>query len=230
MSFRVIGGEYMSRERIVIVDDHVVILDAFKRLLEPVYQVVGTVSDGVRAVTEALRLRPDILLMDIGLPKLNGLDACERIKAEAPEVRVICLSMNEDADTAEEAIRRGASGYVLKKSTAAELFEAIRTVLQGRSYVSPALSKGMTALFVTQAQAREQRHDLTMRQREVLQLLAEGRSMKEAADSLQLTPRTVAFHKYSIMEQMGIKSSAELVRYAVELGLVARKTPNIAFA
>jgi len=215
----------MSRERILLVDDHVLILDAFKKLLEPVYRVVGTVSDGSKAVAEAIRLRPDVLLMDIGLPRLNGLDACQRIKAATPEVRVICLSMNEDPDTAEEAIRRGASGYVLKKSPSVELFEAIQTVLQGKSYVSAALSKGMTSLFVTNARAREHRSNLSLRQREVLQQLAEGRSMKEAADSLQIKTRTVAFHKYAMMEQIGIKTSAELVCYAVELGLVARKGP-----
>jgi DNA-binding NarL/FixJ family response regulator len=155
------------------------------------------------------------------MPQLNGLDACERLKALAPEVRVIFLTMTEDADTASEAIRRGASGYLLKKCSSAELFTAIRTVLQGRTYVTPSLSHGMTSLFVAQAKASRGARKLSLRQREVLQLLAEGRSMKEAADSLKVTPRTIAFHKYSIMEQIGVKTSAELVRYAMQqLGMV----------
>lgn len=214
----------MSRSRILLADDHILLLDAFKKLLEPVYQVVGAVTDGRALVEQAAKLRPDILLVDVAMPRLNGLDACERIKAVLPDAKIIFLTMIEDADTAAEAIRRGASGYLLKKSASTELFTAIQTVLQGRTYITPFFSRGLTSLFVSQAKTGEGRRKLSLRQREVLQLIAEGRSMKEAAEMLKLTPRTIAFHKYSIMEHLRIKTTAELVQYAVQLGLVAGKT------
>ena len=216
----------MNRTRILLADDHTILLDAFKKLLEPVYQIVGAVTDGRALIEQATKLKPDIFLIDIAMPRLNGLDACERIKALLPDARVIFLTMNEDADTASEAIRRGASGYLMKKSASSELVTAIQTVLQGRIYITPFVSHGMTSLFVTQAKSNEVAATLTLRQREVLQLIAEGRSMKEAADMLKVTARTIAFHKYSIMEHLGIKTTAELVRHAVQLGLVAGKSPG----
>lgn len=216
----------MSRGRILLADDHTILLDAFKKLLEPVYEVVGAVTDGRVLIEQAAKLRPDLLLMDIAMPRLNGLDACERLKALLPNARIIFLTMNEDADTAAEAIRRGASGYLLKKSASSELFTAIKTVLEGRTYITPLFSSGLTALFVSQAKTSEGPRKLSLRQREVLQLIAEGRSMKEAADMLKLTPRTIAFHKYSIMEHLGIKTTAELVQYAMKLGLVGGKITN----
>jgi len=216
----------MSRPRILLADDHAILLDAFKKLLEPVYQVVGAVTDGQGLIEQALKLKPDVCLIDVAMPRLNGLDACERIKMMLPQARVIFLTMNEDADTAAEAIRRGASGYVMKKSASAELVAAIQTVLQGGTYVTPFFSHGMTSLFVSQAKAKESGPALTLRQREVLQLIAEGRSMKEAADILKVTARTIAFHKYSIMEHLGIKTSAELVQYAVQHGFVSSKSPG----
>jgi len=210
----------MNKTRILLADDHAILLDAFKKLLEPVYQVVGAVTDGRALIDQAVKVRPDIFLIDIAMPRLNGLDACERIKVLLPDARVIFLTMNEDSETAAEAIRRGASGYLIKKSAFSELIAAIQTVLRGGIYVTPSFSNGMTSLFVSQAKAAEGEARLTLRQREVLQLIAEGRSMKEAADLLNVTARTVAFHKYSIMEHMGIKTTAELVRRAVQLGLV----------
>src|SRR5436190_20252424 len=183
----------MSRTRILLADDHAILLDAFKKLLEPVYQVVGAVTDGRALIEQAIRLKPDIFLIDIAMPQLNGLDACERIKAMLPDARIIILTMNEDADTAAEAIRRGASGYLMKKSASSELVAAIQTVLQGRIYVTPFFSRGMTSLFVSQARSKESAAALTLRHREVLQLIAEGRSMKEAADMLKVTARTIAF-------------------------------------
>lgn len=216
----------MSRTRILLADDHTILLDAFKKLLEPVYQVVGAVTDGRALIEQAAKLRPDIFLIDIAMPRLNGLDACEKIKAMLPDARVIVLTMNEDADTAAEAIRRGASGYLMKKSASSELITAIQTVLQGRNYVTPFFSHGMTSLFVSQAKAKGTGAGLSLRQREVLQLIAEGRSMKEAADILNVTARTIAFHKYSIMEHLCIKTTAELIRHAVQLGLVTSKSPG----
>ena len=218
----------MNRPRILLADDHAILLDAFKKLLEPIYHIVGAVLDGRAVIEQALRLRPDIFLLDIAMPRLNGLDACERIKALLPDARIIFLTMNEDEDTAAEAIRRGASGYLMKKSASSELITAIQTVLKGGIYVTPLVSRGMTSLFVSQAKAKEGTRALSLRQREVLQLLAEGWSMKEAADILDVTPRTIAFHKYSMMEQLGFKTTAELVRYAAENGLVSNKGKTMA--
>lgn len=199
------------------------LLDALTKLLEPLYHVVGAVTDGRALIEQACKLLPDVLLLDIAMPRLNGLDACQQIKALIPNARIIFLTMNEDADTAAEAIRRGASGYVIKKSAGSELFRALQTVMLGRVYITPYLSVGLTSLFVAEAKANESAHELSQRQREVLQLIAEGSSMKEAADSLNVTPRTIAFHKYSIMERLGIKTTAELVQRAVQLGLVMTK-------
>ena len=213
----------MSRTRIFLADDHAILLDALKKLLEPLYHVVGAVTDGRALVEQAAVLRPDVFVIDIAMPRLNGLDACRQIKALIREARIIFLTMNEDADTAAEAVRCGASGYLIKKSAGSELFKALQTVLLGRVYVSPCLSAGLTSLFVAEAKANDSVRELSLRQREVLQLIAEGSSMKEAADSLSVTPRTIAFHKYSMMERLGIKTSAELVQHAVQLGLVTTK-------
>jgi DNA-binding NarL/FixJ family response regulator len=154
------------------------------------------------------------------MPQLNGLDAIERIKTQRSRIRLIALTQQEDLDTAAEAIRRGASGYVLKSSAPTELFEAIEEVLQGRLYISPRIARAPSAVFAAEALRTTRGRTLTLRQREVLQLLAEGKSMKEAAHVLDVTPRTIAFHKYSMMEQLGLKTSAELVQHAVTLGLV----------
>ena len=157
--------------------------------------------------------------MDINMPHLNGLDACERLAKRLPETRIIFLTVNEDPESAEEAIRRGASGYVLKKAAASDLFKAIQNVVAGRVYVSPLISHEPVGVFVSRAKSHAHQEPLTLRQREVLQLLAEGKSMKEAADILKVTPRTIAFHKYSMMEHLGITRNSELVRYAAQAGL-----------
>jgi DNA-binding NarL/FixJ family response regulator len=210
----------MARSKVLIADDHVIVLEAFKALLQPAFDVVGAVADGHALVQATEALSPDIVLVDISMPHLNGLDAIERVKQCRPRVRVVVLTMNQDADTAAEAIRRGASAYVVKSSTPAELFEAIAEAQRGKTYVSPAIARVPSGVFAAEAMRRSTGTGLTLRQREVLQLLAEGKSMKEAANILHLTPRTIAFHKYSMMEQLGLKTTAELVQHAVTLGLV----------
>ncbi len=214
--------EATTRPRVLLADDHAILLDAFKRLLEPAYTVVGTVTDGRALVDAALRLKPDVVVADISMPQLNGLDACERLTEKLPDTRLIFLTVNEDPDVAAEAIRRGAAGYLLKKVAASELFTALQRVLEGRFYITPLISSEPTAVFIARAQRGTGGHKLSLRQREVLQLLAEGRSMKEAADSLKLSPRTIAFHKYTMMEQLGFKTGAELVQYAVQIGLTGK--------
>ena len=204
----------MKRTRLLLADDHAILLEAFKKLLEPFHSVVGAVTDGRRLLAKARELRPDIVLLDINMPGLNGLDACEQLVNRNPETKVIFLTVSEDLDSAEEAIRRGASGYLIKKAVVAELLKAIETVFRGGIYITPLISTLPVGFFVAQAKGREKRQALTERQREVLQLLAEGKSMKEAAEILGVTPRTIAFHKYTMMEHLGFTRNSELVRYA----------------
>lgn len=211
---------------VLLADDHAILLDSLKTLLSPEYDVVGTVTDGRTLVESASALSPDIVVTDIAMPGLNGLDALVQLRRRAPGARLIVLSMNEDADTASEAMRRGAAGYVAKAAAGPQLFEALRDVLAGRTYVSPGLAPTPAGAPATRGPGGPGRRPLSARQREVLQLLAEGRSMKEAADALGLTPRTIAFHKYSMMEQLGLKTSAELIRYALVLGLVPGGPPG----
>jgi DNA-binding NarL/FixJ family response regulator len=208
----------MTRPRILMADDHLMLLDAFKALLEPEFEVVGTVTDGRMLLEEFSRLNPDVVLLDVAMPLLNGLDAGRQLKAQRRSVKLIYLTMNPDPDLAGEALRLGASGYVLKSSAAQELKQAIQEALRGRSYITPLITRDVVGSLIQQ---RAGRNELTARQREVLQLLAEGKSMKEVGAILDLTPRTVAFHKYRMMEQLRLKTSAELVRFAVQQGVVA---------
>ena len=208
----------MTRPRILMADDHAMLLDAFRTLLQSEFDVVGTVTDGRMLLEEFSRLHPDVVLLDIGMPLLNGLDAGRQLKARHKSVKLIYLTMNPDPDLAGEALRLGASGYVLKSSAFQELKQAIHEVLQGRSYITPLITREVVGSLIGRQNSR---HELTMRQREVLQLLAEGRSMKEVGAILDLTPRTVAFHKYRMMEQLRLKTSAELVQFAVRQGVVA---------
>jgi DNA-binding NarL/FixJ family response regulator len=208
----------MMRPRILMADDHVMLLDAFKALLEPEFEVVGTATDGRALLEEFSRLHPDVVLLDVAMPLLNGLDAGRQLKAQRRSVKLIYLTMNPDPDLAGEALRLGASGYVLKSSAAQELKQAIHEALRGRSYITPLITRDVVGSLI---EHRTPRHELTSRQREVLQLLAEGKSMKEVGSILELTPRTVAFHKYRMMEQLRLKTSAELVTFAVRQGVVA---------
>jgi len=209
----------MGRPRVILADDHALLLGAFEKLLAPECDIVGQFSDGRALVDAASRLRPDVVVLDIGMPILNGLEAGRQIKQTLRDVRLVYLTMNEDPDLAAEAFRAGASAYLLKRSAASELMTAIREVMQGRSYITPIVTQGLVgALMNVDQQSASQA--LTSRQREVLQLLAEGRSMKEVAAVLNLTPRTVAFHKYRMMERLKVKSTAELIQYAVKHHIV----------
>ncbi len=208
------------RPRVVLADDHVMLLDAFRRLLEPQCEIVGTARDGRALIELALRIQPEIIILDISMPHLNGMDACAQLRRKLPGVKFIFLTVNEDADVAAQAIGLGASAFLLKSSASAELTRAIECALSGRTYITPLITRGKPlGVFLDEA-AGPSAEKLTVRQREVLQLLAEGNMMKEAADILNVTPRTIAFHKYAIMEQLGIKTSAELVQYAVKHHLV----------
>jgi DNA-binding NarL/FixJ family response regulator len=202
----------MSRPRVLLADDHRLVLGAFEKMLEDECDVVGSVSDGRALLEEADRLKPDVIVLDISMPLLNGIDAGRQIKQRLPAVRLVFLTMNEDADLAREAFKAGGSAYLLKRSAPEELLAAIREVMNGRAYVTSLMTEGLVNSFL---QGGTKPHELTPRQREVLQLLAEGKSMKQVAEVLNLTPRTVAFHKYRMMDQLNLKSSAELVQFAV---------------
>ena len=206
----------MKFPRVMIADDHTLLVEAFRRLLESKCEIVGVASDGRTLLESAPALKPDVIVLDISMPLLNGLEAARQLKALLPEVKIIFLTMNEDPDLAGEAMRIGAAGYLLKKSAASELFRAIQQAMTDKVYVTPQISRGLRELFIRNPQRKQREKSLTPRQREVIQLLAEGRSMKQAADVLKVTPRTVAFHKYRIMEGLGLKTSAELVQYAIK--------------
>lgn len=212
----------LARTRILIADDHTLVAEACKTLLEPEFDVVGIVADGRALIRANAVLNPDLIVTDVAMQSLNGLDAGEQIKQLTPRVRIIYLTMIPDPDLAAEAFRRGASGYLLKTSAASELLTAVRETLSGHLYISPQLTKATLADFFHQHRRDRDSKALTLRQREVLQLLAEGRSMKEAAAVLNLTTRTIAFHKYRIMDILGLHTNAELVQYALRTFLVAR--------
>jgi len=209
----------MGQPRVLLADDHTLLLGAFEKLLASECEIVGQVSDGRALVAAAEALMPDVVVLDIAMPLLNGLEAGRQIKQKFGNIKLVFLTMNEDADLAAEAFRSGASGYLLKRSAASELPAAIREVMCGRSYVTPLITEGLIGSLL-RTHEHDPTHDLTPRQREVLQLLAEGLSMKEVANVLNLTPRTVAFHKYRMMEQLRIKSTAELIQYAVKHHIV----------
>jgi DNA-binding NarL/FixJ family response regulator len=212
----------MQRPRILIADDHNLIAELCKKLLEAEYEVVGIVEDGRALVRKASQLKPDAIIVDIAMPLLNGLDAAEHLKKMLPGVKIIFLTMNTETDVAAEAFRRGASGYLLKTCAASQMVTAVRDVLRGKIYLSPTLSSDAVGFLRRRnEQLVHEEGRLTHRQREVLQLLAEGKVMKEIADILQMTPRTVAFHKYRMMEKLGVKSNADLIRYAVRNRMVA---------
>jgi DNA-binding NarL/FixJ family response regulator len=206
----------MARPKIVVADDHKLVLEALKKLLEPHYDIVGTATDGFSLLEAAPLLKPDVIVIDLMMPLMNGLEAGRQLTTMMPAVKVIYLTMNEDPEIARKAMQQRASGYLLKSSAASELFQAIQIALKGGSYVSPLIAQGMEEAFIRDPEAKDKEKTLTPRQREVIQLLSEGKSMKEAADILKLTPRTIAFHKYRVMENLGIKTTARLVQFAIE--------------
>ena len=221
-----IGNRMTHRPRILLADDHILLLAAFRCLLEPQCEIVGMANDGRALIDLAESTQPEIIILDVAMPGLNGLDACAQIRRKMPEVRLIFLTVNEDPDVAAEAIHLGASGYLLKHSATSELFTALEYALAGKTYLTPLVMKGLPlGVFLGQA-AKPGAEKLTPRQREVLPLLAEGRAMKEIADLIQITPRTVAFHKYTIMEQLGLKTNADLLQYAVEHGLIRKRVAS----
>jgi len=212
----------MKLPRVILADDHTLIAEALHRLIAPQFDVVATVADGRALLDSAASLKPDVVVVDIAMPLLNGLEAGRRLKQKMPGVKLIFLTMNEDPELAMEAMKSGASGYVLKQSAASELLHALQAALQGKSYVTPRIARRMQESFIRNPQGRKHHESLTPRQKEVVHLLAEGKSMKEAADILRLAPRTVAFHKYRVMQDLGLKTNADLIRFAIKNRIVLR--------
>jgi DNA-binding NarL/FixJ family response regulator len=210
----------MKLPRVLLADDHTILTEAFRKLLSSRCEVVGTVSDGRALVEAALTLKPDVVVADIGMPLMNGLEAARQLKDKIPAIKLVFVTMNEDPDIAAEAMRIGASGYLLKSSAASELFHAIQAALRAKTYVTPQIARGMREAFIRNPERKPHGKALTSRQREVVQLLAEGRSMKEAADVLNVAPRTVAFHKYRIMEEWGLRTTADLVQFAIKSRII----------
>jgi DNA-binding NarL/FixJ family response regulator len=208
------------KARLLIADDHTLLAEACKDLLQPEFEIVGIVNNGRELLRMGAELKPDVVIVDVAMPQLNGLDAGEQIKRLIPSVKLIFLTMNLDPEVAAEAFRRGASGYVVKNSAAEELVSAIRRVLKGDSYLSPFITKDTVRFLMSSRKTYEVEKQITARQKEVLQLLAEGLSMKEIANVLNLKPGTVAFHKYRIMEALGTKTNAELIQYALKRHMI----------
>jgi DNA-binding NarL/FixJ family response regulator len=212
----------MKRTRVLLADDHKIILDGLKSLLEPEFELVGQVEDGRALVSAAEKLRPDVIVVDISMPLLNGIDAVRQIKKIDPRVKVVFLTMHPDVTYAIRAFEAGASGYVLKHSASSELLMAIHEATKGRSYVTPMIAGELLQAYKggTYRQGGDA-EQLTQRQREILQLLVEGNSAKEVANLLNISPRTVEFHKYNMMAKLKLKSVSALIQYAIKHGFAS---------
>ena len=211
----------MSRPRVLLADDHRIVSEGLKRLLADDFELVGIVEDGRALVAAAKKLQPDVIVADITMPHLNGIDAMAQLKKDNPDVKVVFLTMHQDPAYARRALEAGAIGFVVKHSAPAELVMAINAALKGQTFITPALAGERPAAGPARTARHERRRpSLTPRQREILQLLAEGRSAKEIAVTLAISPRTVEFHKYQMMETQGLHSNAELIHFAIKHGIV----------
>jgi DNA-binding NarL/FixJ family response regulator len=212
----------MKRSRVLIADDHSMVIDGLRAFLEPEYEVVGAVNDGRAVLPEVRRLQPDVVVIDISMPLLNGLDCARQLCEAGCTAKILILTMHPDATLAQEALAAGASGYVLKSSPGSELKGALRDVLRGRIYLSPAVTRDLGEVMGRMTSIHEDVWArLTPRQREVLQLLAEGKSHKGVANVLNISVKTVQYHKYAILDKLGLKTNAELVQYAIRHGIIA---------
>jgi DNA-binding NarL/FixJ family response regulator len=210
----------MKRTRVLLADDHKIILNGLKSLLESEFELVGKVEDGRALVSAAEKLRPDVIVVDISMPLLNGIEAVRQIKKVDPQVKVIFLTMHPDVTYAIRAFEVGASGYVLKHSASSELLTAIHEAIKGRTYVTPMIAGELVQSYKGGSHHQpDEEQQLTQRQREILQLLAEGSSVKEIAEILKISPRTVEFHKYSLMSKLKLKTNSALVQYAIKHGI-----------
>ena len=212
----------MSKTRVLLADDHQIVLEGLQNLLEPEFEIVGTVEDGRALVKEAERLSPDVIVTDISMPLLNGIEALRQIRKTDDQIKVVFLTMHPDVTYATKAFDAGASGYVLKNSASRELITAINEVMMGGTYVAPIIAGELLQTY-RKADSGKDVFDkrLTARQREILQLLGEGHSAKEIADLLSISPRTVETHKYNMMHELNLKTTADLIKFAIKHGIVS---------
>lgn len=208
----------MPKPRVLLADDHVLVLEGFRRILQEHYELVGTVGDGYALLAAAKTVQPDIVILDISMPLLNGIDTAAQLKKICPAAKIVIVTMHAGADYVRSAFEAGASAYVLKGSAVDELEQAIRAVLGGHSYITPLITKELVDVYLSTPS--EKPRGLTPRQREVLQFLAEGRTAKEIANLLHITSRTVEFHKGQILDQLKLKTTADLIKYALTHGIV----------
>jgi|SRR5580704_4415520 DNA-binding NarL/FixJ family response regulator len=207
----------MKRPTVLLADDHAIVVEGLRRVLETNYEVVDVVADGRALLDAAEHLKPDVIVLDVSMPLLNGIEAARRIRKTGQKVKIVFLSMHRDLAYVTEALRAGGSAYILKISAAAEILTAIRSALQGKSYISESIDRAALEAHIERRQrSRQSPGKLSFRQREVLQLAAEGRNTKEIAEILHVSPRTVEFHRHRIMETLGLHSTAELVQYAIK--------------
>ena len=211
----------MSRPRILLADDHAIVVEGLQRLLAPTFDLVGVAQNGVEMVDTCAATKPDVIVADVSMPLLNGIDALRRLRRQKDQTPVIFLTMHPDVTSATRALEAGAAGYVLKHSASDELVTAIRDALVGRVFVSPALRTAAVEERLVKGPGKTRAVELTPRQQEVLQLLAQGKSAKEIGAILGLSPRTVETHKYKVMDDLGLSTTAELVHYAIRHGLVS---------
>lgn len=212
----------MSKPRVLLADDHTLVLEGFKKLLEEHCQVVGSAEDGRALLDAAKRLQPDIIVLDISMPKLNGLDAARRLRKIVPQARLIFVTVHADSDYVNQAFQAGASGYLLKRSAGSELLQAVQAVASGNYYITSLVAKDLVQSTLTgMAPSMTDPNRLTMRQREILQLVAEGLTLKEIASTLGLSPKTVEYHKSKLMEQLSLHTTAELTKFALTHGLTS---------
>ena len=209
------------RPRLLLADDHTLLLEGIRLMLEPEFELVGSVEDGQALLAAAKTLKPDVILLDISMPVLNGIDAARRLRKLLPSAKLIFLTMHADPDYVAEAFRVGAMGYLLKRAAASELLTAIRAVVKGRHYVSPLVTRNALQSLISPPGPEGKLSDrLTPRQREVLQLVAEGRSRKEIAAILNISVKTVEFHKATLMRELNLGTAADFTRYAIEHGII----------
>ncbi len=212
----------MSKPRVLLADDHLLVLEGFRRILEGQYELVGAVEDGRALLDAAEKLQPDIVILDVSMPLLNGIDAAAQLKKICPGTKIIIVTMHADREYIRSAFEAGASAYVLKRSAVDELDQAIRAAVAGHSYITPLITKDMLNVFLaTGSDTPGERQSLTTRQREVLQLLAEGRTAKEIANILNISSRTVEFHKSQILTQLNLQTTADLIKYALTHGIMS---------
>jgi DNA-binding NarL/FixJ family response regulator len=212
----------MSKARILLADDHRIVIEGLKKLLDPEYDVVGAVEDGRALIAAVDKLQPHVVVADISMPHLNGIEAVRQIKEKNPQIRVVILTMHHDVQYAARAFEAGASGFVLKVSAPSELITAIGEVLKGKTYVTPTIAGELIQSYREGKESPEAVFKrLSARHREILQLVAEGHSAKEIGKILNISPRTVESHKYQIMEILNVKTGAELVQFAIKHGIIS---------